>query len=488
MKQCLNTSIYPLPTMKSIIRITLAAAAITFSITASAQNSNSSYFMEGALNRHMANPAFAPQQDYVAMPALGNFNIDVSSHFAIGDVFFNRNGKTVTFLHPDVTKAEALSGLEDNNKFRTDINIQLLGGGFKAFGGYNTVTLSARAFAGFQLPYDLFSIAKDLENKNYQVGDATVLGQSFAELALGHSRQITPELRVGAKLKFLFGVARAKAELNNLTLNLASDNTWTATANATVEANMKGLKITEKQEEYKTEVDGQKRTYTTIDDFNTDDFKALGGFGLATDLGAEYDLKELVPGLKASLAILDLGFISWSESHVVENHGTPFTFKGFSDIKVKDGSGQKLSDQADEMVDKLTDLYRLENKGDQGGSTYGIGTTINVGAEYTLPWYELVRVGLLSSTRIQGDFTWNEERLSVNYTPCEWFDMNINGALGTFGPSFGWMLNVHPVGFNFYLAMDRTLGTVSKEFVPMNKGTQVSMGINFPLDSPRKRN
>ena len=56
--------------------MTLAAAAITFSVPASAQNSNSSYFMEGALNRHMANPAFAPQQDYVAMPALGNFNID----------------------------------------------------------------------------------------------------------------------------------------------------------------------------------------------------------------------------------------------------------------------------------------------------------------------------------------------------------------------------------------------------------------------------
>lgn len=475
--------------MKTIIRTTLAAAALTLAVTAGAQNSNSSYFMEGALNRHTVNPAFAPQQSYVAMPALGNFNIDVSSNFLIGDLLFQRGGKTVTFLHPDVTKAEALSGLEDINKFRTDVNVQILGAGFNAWGGYNTININARAFAGFHLPYDLFSIAKDLENKDYNVGDASIFGQGFAELALGHSRQITPELRVGAKLKFLFGIARAKAELTDLHLNLTGDNQWTATANATVEANMKGLKITEKQKEYKQEdPNGTARTYTTIDDFKTDDFNPLGGFGFATDLGAEYDFNELVPGLKASLALLDLGFISWSESHVVENHGTPFTFNGFSNIKIKDGAGQKFSEQTDELVDKLTDLYRLENKGDQGSNTYGIGTTLNVGVEYALPWYEQVRVGLLSSTRFQEDFGWNEERLSVNYAPCKWFDMNVNGAIGTFGPSFGWMLNAHPVGFNFYLAMDRTLGTVSKQFAPMNKGTQISMGINFPLQAARKKN
>ena len=464
--------------------MTLAAAAITLSVTASAQNSNSSYFMEGALNRHMANPAFAPQQSYVAMPALGNLNVGVSSNFNIGDVFFQRNGKTVTFLHPDVSVADALSGFEDNNKFRTDINIQLLGVGFKAFGGFNTITVNARTMAGFQMPYDLFAIAKNLENRNYDIGEASVFAQSFAEIALGHSRQITEDLRVGAKAKVLLGIARGKAELTDLKLNLADDNQWTATAHAKMEANMKGLKITEKKEDYKQ--DG-KAPYTTIDDFDADDFKPIGGFGLALDLGAEYDLKELVPGLKASLAILDLGYINWAESHVIENNGKDFVFDGFQNIQVKDGTGKKLDDQADEMVDKLTDLYRLENKGDQGSNSYGIGTTLNVGVEYALPFYEQVRVGLLSSTRIQKDFGWNEERLSVNYAPAHWFEMNVNGALGTFGPSFGWMLNVHPVGFNFYLAMDRTLGKVSKEFAPMNKGTQVSMGINFPLQSARKK-
>ncbi|MBQ7495284.1 MAG: hypothetical protein IJT75_05970 [Bacteroidaceae bacterium] len=474
--------------MKPIIRMALAAATLSFAVSATAQNSNSSYFMEGAVNRHMVNPAFAPQQGYVAMPALGNFNIDLSTNFNIGDMLFQRNGKTVTFLHPDVTKAEALGGLEDVNKFRTDINLQILGVGFRAFGGYNTITVSSRTFAGFKLPYDLFSIAKDLENRSYHVSDASVFGQSFAEVALGHSRQITEDLRLGAKLKVLVGIARVKAELSDLDLNLTADQEWTATAHATVEANMKGLKITEKSKDYKqTDTNGNTRTYTTIDDFKTDDFKPIGGMGFAVDLGGEYDFKELVPGLKASLAILDLGFINWAESHTVANHGDPFTFNGFSNIQVKDGSGEKFSDQTDRLVDDITDLYRLENKGDQGSNSYGIGTTLNVGVEYALPWYDKVRVGLLSSSRFQENYGWNEERLSANYAPCHWFDMNVNGAIGTFGPSFGWMLNLHPVGFNLYLAMDRTLGKVSKQFAPMNKGTQFSMGINFPLQSARKK-
>ncbi|MBO4801203.1 MAG: hypothetical protein J5545_04980 [Bacteroidaceae bacterium] len=474
--------------MKIIIRTTLAAVALILSGTASAQNSNSSYFLEGALNRHMNNPAFAPQQDYVAMPALGNINIDVSSNFALGDVFFNRDGKTVTFLHPRVTVAEALAGLKDNNEYRTDINLQLLGAGFQAFGGYNTITISSRSLAGFHVPYDLFAITKNLEDRSYDIGSADIFAHSFVELALGHSRQITEALRVGGKLKFLFGVGRAKAELENLHLSLLDNQQWTATANARVEANISGLKITEKQKEYnQTDANGNKLTYTTVDDINTDDFKGISGFGLAVDLGAEYDLSEWVDGLKASLALLDLGFINWSESHLLVNHGTPFAFNGFQNIRVKDGDGTKLSDQTDQLSDELTDLYRLEDKGDQGSNTYGIGTTLNVGVEYALPMYKQVRFGLLSSSRFQGDYSWNEERLSANYAPCDWFDMSVNGGIGTFGPCFGWMLNLHPTGFNLFLSMDRTMGKVSKEFIPLNKGTQFSMGINFPLNKARKK-
>lgn len=469
--------------MKATIRLTMAAVALSLAGSAFAQNLKGSYFMEGSLFRHELNPAFEAQQTYVSMPALGNLGVGINGNFGLSDVMFNRNGRTVTYLHPDVSVTDALSGLGSNNKLIFNLNEQILGVGFRGIGGYNTIGLNARSFMGAKLPYGIFEITKDLQNKNYDISDMSIFAQGYVELALGHSHRIDENWRVGGKLKFLFGGARLNAEMEDLALNLQADNKWTATAHAKVEANVKGLVVPEKNEEYET----RPGTYKTVDFDNIDvNGAGLGGFGMAVDLGAEYDFKDIVPGLKASIALLDLGFINWSESHTIVNNGKDFEFNGFQNVKVQDGEGVKLSDQTDELKDKLADLYRLQNEGDKGSSSHGIGTTLNVGVEYALPMYEQVRFGLLSTTRIQGAYTWNEERLSVNYTPCKWFEMNINGGLGTFGGSFGWMLNVHPVGFNFFIGMDHTLGRVSKQFVPLRSNADFTMGINFPLTKVKK--
>ena len=112
---------------------------------------------------------------------------------------------------------------------------------------------------------------------------------------------------------------------------------------------------------------------------------------------------------------------------------------------------------------------------------------MNIGCEYALSVYDKLRFGFLSSTRLLGDYTRNEERLSVNYAPADFFDFNINGAVGSFGPSLGWMINLHPVGFNLFLGMDHMLGKVSKQFVPLNSNASFVMGINFPLTKVKKK-
>ncbi|MCR5180666.1 MAG: DUF5723 family protein [Bacteroidaceae bacterium] len=470
--------------MKATIRLALAAVILLASGTAMAQNLRSSYFMEGSLFRHELNPAFEATQSYVSMPALGNFGLSVNGNFGMQDIMFNRNGKTVTYLHPDVSVADALSGLNDNNKLIFNINEQILGLGFRGFGGYNTIGLNLRSTIGANLPYEIFELTKNLQNKSYDVSDVNFFAQAYVELALGHSHQVGDALRIGGKLKFLFGGGRFNADLKKLTLDLQSDSRWVADAEAEIVANVKGLVIPEKTEEY----ENRAGTYKTVDFDNIDvDGAGLGGFGLALDLGAEYDFDEILPGFKASLALNDLGYINWSETHTIVNNGKQFVFDGFENIKVEDGEGTKMSDQADELVDDLTDLYRLQTDGETGSSSYGIGTTLNIGVEYAIPGYDKLRFGLLSSTRFQGKYGWNEERLSVNFAPAKWFEMNVNGGVGTFGASFGWMLNVHPVGFNFFVGMDHMLGSVSKEFVPLNSNASFCMGVNFPLTKVKKQ-
>ncbi len=480
--------------MKTNIKYILAAFTLVFSSSAFAQL-QSSYFMEGSLYRHELNPAFGPEQSYFSFPLLGNFNVGVYGNIGVKDVLFNRNNRTVTFLHPDVSLSDALSGINEKNKLFTSQSMPILSVGFKGLGGANTISFKVRSFEGIFFGDDIFHLLKDLKNENYNIGGIGAQAELFTEVGIGHSHRINENWRVGGKLKFLLGLARMNAELTDLSLNLQNPNEWTATAHANVEANVTGLEIITKHASYNDEskntlVDpktGERYGYDEIDDFDYN-FDGLGGWGLALDLGAEYDFKDIAPGLKASISFVDLGFIRWSESHVIENNGEKFTFDGFNNIRVKDGDGTDFDDQTDDLGDDIEKLYRLENKGDIGASTHGIGATMHIGVEYALPMYDKVRFGLLSTTRFQGDYTWNEERLSVNYAPCNWFDMNINGGIGTLGASFGWMLNLHPVGFNLFLGMDHMLGSLSKQGIPLNTNSDFTIGVNFPLTKAPKKN
>ena len=180
-----------------------------------------------------------------------------------------------------------------------------------------------------------------------------------------------------------------------------------------------------------------------------------------------------------SASLLDLGFISWSNNVMAVNNGDSFVFDGFNDVAVsRDEGGEKLSDKTDKLADQFKDFAHLNDKGDQGGRTTGIGATVNLGAEYTLPVYRKVKFGLLSSTRLHGDYSWTEGRLSANYSPLKWLNGGVNVAVGTFATSMGWVLNIHPKGYNFFIGMNHLLGKVSKQGVPLNSNASVALGMS----------
>ena len=110
-----------------------------------------------------------------------------------------------------------------------------------------------------------------------------------------------------------------------------------------------------------------------------------------------------------------------------------------------------------------------------------MAATMNIGGEYVFPYYRKLTFGLLNTTRINGKYTWTNFRLSANVAPAKWFSAGVNFGIGTFGPSFGWVLNVHPKGFNLFLGMDHTLGKLSKQGVPLSSNAELSMGLNFPF-------
>ncbi|MDE7369350.1 MAG: hypothetical protein K2N08_06205, partial [Muribaculaceae bacterium] len=384
-------------------------------------------------------------------------------------ILYNVNGKTTTFLNPEVSTKQVLSNLSNVNRIGADIKLNILAGGFHAWGGYNTVAISARTAIDAKLPKSLFAMLKEgIENKEYNISNVNARAIAYAELAFGHSRELNDEWRIGATMKFLIGGARMDAQLHNANLVLGTDN-WTITSNGQINANVKGLnyELSTNKTTGKEYVSGMKLDGTGVN-----------GFGIAFDLGAVYN-PDFMPELTLSASLLDLGFIGWSNGLNASTDGE-HTFNSDDYIfNVDDKKPNSFKNEWQNMSDNLATIYQLNDMGNTGSRTSGVGATFNIGAEYRLPIYDKLTFGLLNTTRIAGIYSWTDFRLSANIAPCDIFSASANIAEGTFGFSFGWLANLHLKGFNMFLGMDHTLGKLAKQGVPLSSNAQANIGINF---------
>lgn len=442
----------------------LLAALLTVSATVMGQDLKSGYYNENYLYRHELNPAFGNEKGYFAMPFfLGNMNVTMGGNVGVKNFLYNRNGKTVTFLHPDVSSGDFK--IKDNNKITEELKFQLLGFGFKGMGGYNTFEINMRQNMGFCFDGDMLRMFKDgVTNKTYDLSNMGATFQSYVEIGLGHSHQIDEHWRVGGKFKFLVGAARADLIVDKAEVNLGED-AYSALVDARIEGNFKGLK-------YKYDNDGNFDGIDDIDNFG------IGGFGVAFDLGAEYKLDD---HWSFSAAVVDLGFINWNTNEVVGTEGKQFNTGEYT-FNVNEDNENKFSNVLDDMGDELSDLATFKNRGNQGAQKKMLGATMNLGANWRASFYDKLTFGLTNSTRMQGKYTWTDFRLSANVRPCKGFAATANMSLGTYGFGFGWMLDFQAKkGIDFFLGMDRLPGKFTKEYVPLSSNLQFSMGIGFPF-------
>ena len=147
---------------------------------------------------------------------------------------------------------------------------------------------------------------------------------------------------------------------------------------------------------------------------------------------------------------------------------------------MKSDGNNPIDDQMDKYSDQITDFINLqEDKEHSKGRTTGIGATVTAGCEYTLPVYRKMTFGFISTTRINGDFSWTEGRLSANWKPLKWLDGGMSFAVNSFTASMGYVLNIHPRGYNFFIGMDHILGKTSKEFIPLSSNANIAMGMSI---------
>lgn len=483
------------------------ALAVTGSALAQTQSSRSAYFLEGSTYRHELNPAFIGERGYFSFPALGNLDFGVQSTAGIGSFLYKLpDGRLTTFMHESVSGQEFVDGLPNRFKLGADVNENIFSLGFHAWGGFNTLGISIKSDTRVNVPSELFKFMKlgmaSETGSQYIVNGLNMMSTNYAEIAFGHARTINNHLTVGAKLKALVGLAKANVRIDKLTIT-ASQDAWTITPQgAELYASAKGLIVPTKgetgnyqEDDYILDANGnrtdQLKTGTDQQiDYDGVDFddKNIGptGFGLALDLGAVYKLGDW----QFSAAVLDLGFIGWKNT-VKGTMSNDFEFSGFENIAVKDteGNANSLENQSDALLDDLKDMAKFTKEADGMKRTTALAATLNFGAQYTLPAYDRLNFGLLSTTRLQGKHTWTEARLSANVSPLSGFEASVNYALSNFGSAAGLMLNFHPRGFNFFVAADVPLGKLEPAYcAPIGRAAlNVNLGINFTFGSKYKR-
>lgn len=143
--------------MTNKIRFAALCSLLCVGSALTAQNTRSGYFLDDYTYRFQLNPAMGNSKNFIAMPALGNMNVSMDGNLKVSDVIYNVDGRTTTFLNPGVSAAEVLGNISDRNRVGADVRVTVLAAGFKAWGGYNTVSLGARASRGPVAPLSLLT-------------------------------------------------------------------------------------------------------------------------------------------------------------------------------------------------------------------------------------------------------------------------------------------------------------------------------------------
>ncbi len=452
----------------------MAVLMLLLTVSASAQSASSGYFIEGFSQRYQLNPAFSPDRTvFMAIPALSNIQIEGTGSVGLSNFLFestSKPGMLTTFMSPDVNAKEFLGELPDFSQFNVGLNMDLFSLGIGGANGFTSFNVKIKNRVQVALPKELFSFMKSsLASGNYMINDINVNASSYVETSLTHAHKINDNLTVGLGLKFLSGIGYADLNVDEIDARL-SDEEWLVKTNASFKGAIPGVQYN---------LDAQDGD---LDGFEYSFKSPLGSYGFAVDLGAEYDFKDLVKGLKVSASITDLGFINWDNMNTFATDNDEYVrFEGFDNYDA--------SDDNDETMEKLGDdfeaMAKIYPKGIVGKEKVGLNATFRLGAEYNIPYVEWISVGELFTYR-GGLVSYKESRTSLTLSPCRWFDLSGNVGFTSVGTSMGMLLNLHPRGINFFFAVDHLKADFNPQFVPLHDfGVNFSLGFNIAFGQKR---
>lgn len=443
-------------------RILYTLVALLLCDVASAQM-RTSYFMEGSYFRTDMNPAMAPTRGYIQMPVLGSLGVAVNNNFiSVDNFFYKRNGEVVLFLNEAVSSDDFLKKMPNTGKLSANFSTNILGFGAHTKKFFWNAGLGLRSHTEVVMKKDMFSVLKNLGSGQYNMSGTYIGNTEYLEAYVGFAIPIKEWVSVGFRVKGLLGLADLAMDIDTMNAAVTPDE---------VRAQFLG---TIRGNSFAFNGAYPAGTSLSMDTLLHQDINSmLNGIksgGAAIDFGAEFRLLD--DHLRVSAAVTDLGFICWYKGSTINaNSMGAFSYKGF-DFETGD-------------VD-ADGKFEAEMTPSQGAYTRRLSCALNVGVEYNI-LKNHIAFGLLSHTEFCNSFTTTELTASVNFRIGRWLSTSFSHTfLNRNVPgTFGWALNIHPAGFNFFLGADFIDVRFAKyQNIPvpkMLKSANLYLGVGFNL-------
>lgn len=419
----------------------LLPALVLFALvapSARSQELETGYFLGGNPYAFRMNPAFQSERNIFSI-ALGGTGLEAWSNLGISSLFYpGDNGFLYTFMNDRVSTAEFQRKIGRNNRLDLDARVNLLTLGFWADRRFYTIDLNVRSLNAVSAPYDLFGFLKEgpQSRNSFDFSGAGFRAKEFVELAFGWSKNYNNVFNVGFRAKALVGAAEVEVLAESMKLSMASDR-WEIQARSVLNASSPSLVHRR---------DG--------DDLDVESIEFSGskigpaGYGAALDLGASWNI---LPYLTLSAAVLDLGPMRWNREVQGVSPETSYTW---APSDQEGGSDDTWEAEMDEAASALSGIFRFKDHSGSGGQFEMLPFRMNLGAEFRMPFYERLSVGLLYQGRGGATFSRHTGRFSLNWNPLSFLSMSTGTTLSKMGQNFGFALNLHPAGINLLVGCD----------------------------------
>ncbi|WP_192823613.1 DUF5723 family protein [Rufibacter sp. LB8] len=441
--------------------LALVAGSVFTSSQAQAQSGVSLYHLGNrTIQVNQFNPAQQVESNFhLALPFISKQSYSVSNAFSFNDVFEKTGPGRYHLLNDALyerVEDNGFLGLEIDKMtlLQVGFNLPQSGWGFTVFSNLSSANQLFYSKGLFQLLLDgtAQSIGRELVLDKAQLSSMTYLdaGVGVQKVLMGG------KLKVGANVKYLMGVAYMQSD-QNLRLSVTTDpNTYEMT-----------FRTNDISWDYALPV-GKPGVPLSDQESWESNFSPTQHTGFAVDLGATYKLLEK---LDLSVAVTDLGAITWKNVSQDYVEDKTFTFSGV-DLEENDAS----------LADSLEKYFDAKNRV-VGDKRVALASKLLLSGKYQLTKndaFNATYFSVLDGREMRSSYALGYTRtfgkvlaLSVNAVkqPQQIIGLGLGTAL-TLG------------GAQLYVASDNVFGALK---LADTRGTDLRFGLNFVVGNSSEK-